>query len=267
MTRIVAIANSKGGVSKSTTAINVAAAAASRGKSVLIIDLDPQGSCSHLSRLTEDAQANVHAGLLFCDDAPMPSSLALSSSYGFDVIPASNDLLSAVDWIASKAAGETRLARLLRKDKGLSAYDFVIIDTAGNRDRLTTSVLFACDSLLIPVEASGLVTQELINFIGALDEINELRADFHRDRIVIDAIFFAKVPVAGLSITKAARLNIDDVKAGLGDTMSVAEVFIPQATAVEAAHNERSPVVVFAPEEKVSKSFVNLYIEIYEEVA
>lgn len=267
MTRIIAIANSKGGVSKSTTAINMAATAASRGKRVLVIDLDPQGSCTHLSKLDETALLHSSAGMMFNDDAPMPSTLVITSDYGFDVIPASNDLLTAIDWIASKAAGETRLARLLRKDPKIAAYDFVIIDTAGNRDRLTTSVLFACDSVLIPVEASGLVTQELINFIGALSEINELRSDFQRAQIIVDAVFFAKVPVAGLSVTQAARLNIEDVRNGIGDQMRVAETYIPQATAIERACNERAPVVFSAPNEKVSKSFNALYDEIYSEVA
>jgi len=267
MTRIIAIANSKGGVSKSTTAINVAATAASHGKRVLVIDLDPQGSCTHLSKLDSESLLNSSTSMMFQDNPPMPTALAISSLYGFDVIPSSNDLLTSIDWIASKAAGETRLARLLRKDPKINEYDFVIIDTAGNRDRLTTSVLFACDSVLIPVEASGLVTQELINFIGALGEINELRGDFQRELIVIDAVFFAKVPVAGLNITRAAQLNIEDVRNGVGHMMRVAETFIPQATSVERACNERSPVVLFAPDEKVSQSFLALYEEIYNEVA
>ncbi len=265
MTRIIAVTNSKGGVAKSTTAVNIAAIAANKvstngNSKVLLIDFDQQGSCTHLSNV---AYSDNNASAMFQDDPVMPSELATPTSYNYDIIQASPSLLSAADWIYRTSMGEQRLSLLLKRDKALLDYDYIIIDTAGDRSRLTTSVLYAADSILIPVEPSSVVTMELIRFLETIDEISNIREAFGLPVLGVDGIFFSRVPVHGNNITKAAKLNIDDVRHHLDGVHLICETIIPNSTVVEQAHNEQQPVVLYSEQAPVSVCYKNLYNEIY----
>ncbi|MCP5002545.1 MAG: ParA family protein [Planctomycetes bacterium] len=265
MTRIVAVTNSKGGVAKSTTAVNIAAIAANMHSAnghpkVLLIDFDQQGSCTHLSNV---AYSDNNASAMFQDEPIMPSELATPTAYNYDIIQASPSLLSAADWIYRTSMGEQRLSLLIKSDKALRDYDYIIIDTAGDRSRLTSSVLYAADSILIPVEPSSVVTMELIKFLETIDEISNIREAFGLPILGIDGIFFSRVPIHGNNITNAAKLNIDDVKHHLEDVHLICKTIIPSSTIVEQAHNEQQPVVIYSDTAAVSVCYKNLYNEIY----
>ncbi len=270
MTQIIAVTNSKGGVAKSTTAINLATIAASQTKpngdkfKVLLIDLDQQGSCTHLSN-TENNGKNASA--MFQDDPLLPTDLSINTPFGYQLIQAAPSLLSAADWIYRTSMGEQRLRLLFTKDVELKNFDLVIIDTAGDRSRLTSSVLYAVDSILIPVEPSGVVTMELVNFLKTIDEISGLREAFGQTSLSVAGIFFSRVPIFGNNITNAASLNINDVREHLQDVYKICETIIPTSTIVERAHNERQPVYAFAVNEGVSKAYEKLFFEIIGEVA
>lgn len=260
MTGIIGVTNSKGGVAKSTTAINLAAIAASKNMKVLLIDLDQQGSCTHLSNVDH---SDKNASSIFQDKPVLPSDLAIDTPYGYQLIQAAPSLLASADWIYRTSMGEQRLSLLFKKDKALQNYDLIIIDTAGDRSRLTSSVLYAVDSILIPVEPSGVVTMDLIQFLETIDEISNMREAFGQEPLVVDGIFFSRVPIFGNNITNAAKLNINDVREHLGGVHPICETIIPTSTIVEKAHNERSPVYSFAQTETVSASFEKLFNEVY----
>jgi len=261
----VAITNSKGGVAKSTSTVSLAVAAAEKGFKVLLIDLDPQGTCTFLSNLPNTSLNN--AAKMFQDDPINPSELAIPTEFGYDIVAAAPSLLESSDWIHKTSMGEQRLSLLFRRDTDLKKYDYVFIDTAGDKSRLVYSVLYAVDSVLIPVRPSAVSTNELVDFIEILVDISEVRKSLGQGALKFDSVYFTLIEEFGGKPTNAAKSNMADVREGLVDMMPVAETTIPTSTAVEKAALEKTPVVAMFPNEKVSLRYGELFSEVYGRMA
>lgn len=257
---IIAIANPKGGVAKSTSAANLAAAAAKQGKRVLLIDLDPQGSSSMLSGIETDNDA-ASASAMFREDPVMPSAVAVTSPYGFDVVPAGSGLISAEDWIARAMLGEQRLRLLLLRDAGLKNYDVIFVDTAGFKGRLLNSALLASSHVIVPVRPSALSTNELPDFLVMLDTVSTLREGLGEARLGLLGLVFVQVKEG----TRAANENIREVTeacAVLGGDLKYADTMIPESTTIEEAALMRAPVVAVRAGSKPAQRYVDLYLEL-----
>jgi chromosome partitioning protein len=268
MKNIVAVANPKGGTAKSTTSANLAAVAAQRGLRPLLIDLDPQGSSSYLSGI-EDADEARSAGAMFTDEAVQPSELAVSTPFGYDVVPAGPALIQSEDWLMRAVMGEARLRLLFRRDADLlKRYSFVIVDTAGYKGRLLNSTLIACSDVLIPAKPSVLATNELPDFFDMIDNFSEMREGFGDPRLRIRGIVFAMVRAN----TKAANDNIAEVSRAVEymneqapGRYNAARTLIPDATAFEEAALARTPVVCSRPGSKAAQAYQDLFTELFSE--
>lgn len=265
MQKLVAVANPKGGTGKSTTSANLAAVAAQRGLSTLLIDLDPQGSSSYLSGI-EDAQERASAGAMFQDDAIRPSDLAIKSKFGYDVIPAGPALIQAEDWLARAIMGEQRLRLLFKRDQALNEkYKFIIVDTAGYKGRLLNSTLIACSDVVIPAKPSVLATNEFPDFFSLIAQISELREGIGDQRLNIRGIIYSMV-----RMTKATNNNMEQVDEAIaymnaqnGGRYHVAKTVIPDATAFEEAALSKTPVVISRPSSKAAQSYQELFAELF----
>jgi chromosome partitioning protein len=146
---IVAIANQKGGVGKSTTAINLGAGLAFQGERVLIIDLDPQGNTS--SGLGIDrASIEMSTYNLLVDDVAVSEALEPTSVHGLHVVPATIELAGAEIELVSMFSREQRLKKAL--EEVTTEYDFVLIDCPPSLGLLTINGLAAADEVLIPIQ-------------------------------------------------------------------------------------------------------------------
>ncbi|HAM30826.1 MAG TPA: sporulation initiation inhibitor Soj, partial [Erysipelotrichaceae bacterium] len=150
MGKIIAISNQKGGVGKTTTAINVSSGLAKLGKKVLLVDFDAQGNASQgLGAITGPGQPTVYAVLM--DDYPIEKTIVHDQKSKVDILPANISLAGADLMMDKMGAGkETILKKVLEpvKDK----YDYILIDCPPSLGLLTTNALTAADSVLIPVQ-------------------------------------------------------------------------------------------------------------------
>ena len=149
MGKIIAIVNQKGGVAKTTTAINLSAAIAQRGHHTLLVDLDPQGNAT--SGLGIDRRQIEHCVYdLLINDAPLEAVLLHTDYQQLDLIPATIQLAGAEVELVSAISRENRLRQILRPQK--ERYDYIFIDCPPSLGLLTINALSAADRALLPLQ-------------------------------------------------------------------------------------------------------------------
>ena len=163
-TRRIAVANHKGGAAKTTTAVNLAAGLAKRGRRVMLLDLDPQANAS--AWLGGGGDAGVYA--ILTDNRTVESQLTKSVIDGVALVTASPRLAGAERVLASELAAETTLKRRLQ-NADLSRWDYVIFDTPPALNLLTINALTAADEVLVPVEAHVLALSGVAQIVSTIE--------------------------------------------------------------------------------------------------
>jgi chromosome partitioning protein len=182
-TRVVAIANQKGGVGKTTTAINFAASLAHYGQRALVIDLDPQGNASSGVGFPKDqvkqGSIDVILGLANIDDVIKNTLVE-----GLDLLPATRELIGAEVELMQVSQRETRLKKALQGAQ--SHYDWVILDCPPSLGFLTINALVASDSVLIPVQAEYYALEGLGELLRTMSVVRKrLNSKLKREGIVL----------------------------------------------------------------------------------
>lgn len=148
MSRIIAVANQKGGVGKTTTSVNLSACLAAQGKKVLLVDIDPQGNATSGVGESEHEGLSVYAVLLGENDA---SEAIVHTEYeGLDILPTSIELAGAEIELVGIDNREMLMKKALQKIRG--GYDYILIDCPPSLSLLTVNALTAADSVLIPIQ-------------------------------------------------------------------------------------------------------------------
>lgn len=230
MAKIIAIANNKGGVGKSTTTANLGAALALKGQRVLVVDTDPQ--------------ANLTAALLDIDEKPIEVSIydAMSGSAtlprhhvlpNLDIVPADIALAAAEIDLVSRRAREFVLKKLLSPVVG--NYDFVLIDCAPSLGLITLNVLSMADSVLIPLTGEALPMRGLAmldNYIS--DVVADLNPALHVGGVVVTRFNNRKLNTVVLS-TIAERYGDKVLKSRIRENISIAEAPLAHCSIFEYA--------------------------------
>jgi chromosome partitioning protein len=169
MKRVIAVANQKGGVGKTTTAVNLAASLAATRRKVMLIDLDPQGNATMGSGV-DKSQLQASSCEVLLGEADLSSTLITVDPGGFQLLPANQDLTAAEVRLLTMVAGrETKLRSALAPLR--EQYDVILIDCPPALNMLTVNSLVAADSVLIPMQCEYYALEGLSALLGTVEQI------------------------------------------------------------------------------------------------
>jgi chromosome partitioning protein len=249
--RVIAIANQKGGVGKTTTAINLGASLAANDLLVLVIDADPQGnSTTGLGVAKNTGAPTIYDALL--GHADLATTLQATGFEGLDIVPADKNLVGANIELVDLDGREFRLRESLRSVR--DSYHFVLIDCPPALDLLTVNALAAADSVLIPIQCEFFALEGVSELMDTIDRLR----DSLQHPLKIEGILLTMFDER----TNLARQVADDLREFFGK--EVFRTVIPRSIRLAEAPSYGKPILLYDVRSRGAESYIKLAKEILE---
>ena len=247
--RKIVIANQKGGVGKTTTAVNLAVGLAKAGEQVLLADMDPQANTTFAILGKKEPKATAYDVLI--NDMSLQEVIIPTSEKRLDLLPSDIDLAGAEVELVTEIGGQTRLRTKFATSKDLD-YDFIIIDTPPSLGLLTINSLAAADEILVPVSAS----------IFALKGIAQLEKTIEKVKVNLQC---PNLRITGALITMYDHTNvakdvITAIERHFGEVTF--KTVIPKNVKLEEAHSRAESVFTYAPSSRGAEAYTALVEEV-----
>ena len=250
--RIIAVANQKGGVGKTTTTINLGAALAENGLNVLLVDLDPQGNATTGLGISKDGDGLTTYDLLL-NETPLLDIVQDTAIDGLWIAPATTDLSSAdIELVANEKRSYLLRDALRQADVDRMRLDYILIDCPPSLSLLTVNAMVAADSVLVPLQSE----------FYALEGLSQLLLSIRQIRNTANP----KLRIEGIALTMHdARNNLSrqveaDARENLGDL--VFQTVIPRNVRVSEAPSYALPVLTYDSASKGSAAYRELAVEL-----
>ena len=250
--KIISVTNQKGGVCKTTTTINLAAALSQLKKKVLIIDLDPQGNASTgLGVEVEDRELSTYEFLV--EGAPLEKVAMETEISGLSIVPATIDLSSAdIDLISNEKRSHLLHEALRKKQENKKKYDFILIDCPPSLNILTVNAMVASHSVLIPLQSEFFALEGLSQLLLTVKEVRQAANENLRVEGIVLTMFDGRNNLSK-QVEADARSNLKEL---------VFETIIPRNVRVSEAPSYSMPVLTYDPSSKGSKAYMDLAKEL-----
>lgn len=251
MGRTIAIANQKGGVGKTTTAINLSACLAEKGKKVLAVDMDPQGNMTSGLGVDKDSVENTIYNLII-GESKMEEVLIKDVLENLDIIPTNIDLSGAEIELLDVEEKEYIVRNEIDKIK--DNYDFIIIDCPPSLSMLTINAMTTADSVLVPIQCEYYALEGLSQLIHTV----ELVRDRLNPKITIEGVVFTMYDAR----TNLSLQVVENVKDNLEQT--IYKTIIPRNIRLAEAPSYGIPINKYDPKSAGAESYLRLADEVID---